>query len=270
MAARPRWKGLLSLGLVNVPVHLFATADKKSLAPTGHNVHRPCQTQGESKKWCPKCDKAIPEDELMKGYDAPGGKFVELSEDELGSLKVESTKQISITRVSDAGELEPLMIAETMYVLSDGTASAAEAEAVLVEALLGKVAVGTLTISGRSRPVALMVYRGGFVLHVLRTADSMKELPLRVALPPANPQLVELARMLVDSMEGPLDLDQTRDEYAEAMKKLVQAKFDGDEIAVTPKAPEGKVLSLMDALKKSMAAVQTPAEPKAKKARKTA
>lgn len=280
MAARPRWKGTLSLGLVSVPVHLYATADKKSQAPVGHNVHRACQTQANTKKWCAKCDKEIPEDELMRGYDAPGGKFVELTEDEIGSLKVESTKTIVIKRVADAAELEPLMIADTMYLLSDGTAAAAEAEAVLVEALVDKVAVGTLTLSGRERPVALMVYRGGFVLHVLRTADAMKELPQRVPLPPANPQMVELARQLAGAMEGPLDLHETRDGYADGMKALVQAKFDGEPIDVAPVQTSAKVMSLMDALKASMTVVQpsrtaekpkaAKAEAPAKKARKSA
>jgi non-homologous end joining protein Ku len=37
---RPSWKGTLTIGLVSVPVHLYATADKKSTAPVGHNVRR--------------------------------------------------------------------------------------------------------------------------------------------------------------------------------------------------------------------------------------
>lgn len=273
MAARPRWKGTLSLGLVNVPVHLYATAEKKSQAPVGHNVHRKCMTQANNKKWCSACNVEIPEDELMKGYDAPGGGYVELTDDEIGSLKVESSKTIAITRVADASELEPLMIAETMYVVSDGTAMAAEAESVLIEALADKVAVGTLTMSGRERPVALMVYRSGFVLHVLRTADALKELPQRVPLPPANPQMVELARQLVGAMEGPLDLDQTRDAYAEGMKALVAAKAGGEVIEVAKPAPAAKVMSLMDALKASMGAVQqsrTAEQPKAEKPAKKA
>jgi DNA end-binding protein Ku len=252
MAGRPRWKGTLTLGLVSVPVHLWATAEKKSQTPVGHNVHRKCQTQAESKKWCTACDIEIPDDELMRGYDAPGGKFVELSDAELDSLKVESTKAIVIRQVSDASELEPLMIADTMFLVSDGTAVAAEAEAVLIAALDGKIAIGSIVLSQRERPVAVMVYKSGFVLHVLRTSDAMKELPARAPLPRPDSQMVALAMQLVDSMSSPLDLAATRDSYAEGMKALVQSKVDGLPVVevAAPAAP--KVMSLMDALRASM------------------
>lgn len=277
MASKPRWKGTLMLGLVSVPVHLYATSEKKSKAPVGHGVHRACQTQAESKKWCPICDKAIPEDELMKGYDVPPellaqpamtgkSKFVELTDDEIGSLKVESSKVIRITRVADESELEPLMITETSYLVSDGTAAAAEAEAVLVDALEGKVAVGSLTMSGRERPVAVMVYRGGFVLHVLRTADAMKDLPDRIPLPAPNPEMVQIAHALVESMAGPLDLAHTRDEYADGLRAMVIEKAQltaGETLPVMAPVAAPKVVSLMEQLKASMAALPPKAAEKA-------
>jgi DNA end-binding protein Ku len=275
MPSKPRWKGTLSLGLVNVPVVLYATAEKRSQAPVGHHVHRTCQTQAQSKKWCPTCAIEIPEHESMRGYDAPAGGFVELTDNEIASVKVESTKTIKIRRVADVRDLEPLMIAETFYLTSDGTVVAAEAEAVLIEALQDKVAVGSLVLNGRERPVGLMVYNGGFLLHVLRTADAMKDLPERPFVPPVNPEMVELAKKLVATMEGPLDLDQTRDAYADGLKGLVAAKAGGQPIEVTPEPVAPKVTALMDALKASLLTAAAPppavkAELKPKKAKKTA
>jgi len=256
--ARPRWRGMLTLGLVSVPVYLYATADKKGTAPVGHNVHRKCMTKANTKKWCAKCDLEIPEDELMKGYDVADGKFVELTDDEVDSLKVESAKTIHITRVVDVAELEPLMVAETNFLISDGTAAAAEAEAVLLAALDGKLAVGTLALNGRERTVAVMVHRGGFVLHILRNTEAMKSLPERVPLPAPNPQMVELAEMLVASMFGPLDLSENIDHYALGLRNLVAAKFDGVELPAAPVQEPAKVFSLMDALKASVAAKAGP------------
>lgn len=278
-ALKPKWKGNLAIGLVNVPVHLYATADKKSQAPTGHHVHKgwldkdtgeqhECRTQTELKKWCPKCDRAVPGDELMKGYDVPGG-FVELTDDEIAGLKVASQKTIQITQVAKATELEPLMIADTSYLVGDGSAAAAEAEAILIEALRGKVGVGTLVMSGRERTVAIVVVAGGFLLHVLRTAEQMKSFPLRGAsLPTPNPKMVELASRLVAAMEVPfLDLSETRDAYADGMKALVAAKAGGAVLPTTEAPVAASAPSLMDALMASLSVasphtVDVPVVPK--------
>lgn len=262
MSAKPRWKGTLQIGLVNVPVQLFTTKETKSQAPVGHQVHRECQTQSKNKKWCTKCDKEIPDTELMKGYDAPSGKgFVELSDDEVKSLKVASTKVITVTTVADVSRLDPLMIEETFYLTSDGTTISAEAEAVLIEALRGKIGIGTLALNGRERHVGVMVYDDGLIMHSLRPASRMREVPVELlARPAANPQMVALAKQLVASMEGEIDLSQTRDAYADALKALVASRANGEEPDVaTPEAPS-KVVSLFEALRASLAnqAVPTP------------
>lgn len=262
---RPRWRGMLQLGLVSVPVHLYATADSKSLVPTGHGVHRTCRTQLKSKKHCPACNVEPPETEIMRGYDVPGvkGAFVEITDEELDNLKVDSTKTIQITRIADASELEPLMIADTSYLMGDGTVQAAEAEALLIAALDGKVAVGTLVVSRRERPVAVMVYRGGFVLHVLRTADALKrDLPQRPPLPAPDQEMLKLARQLVKTLEGPLELDDTRDSYADGVKALIAAKAAGEELPIAAPAPPPAVIDLKAALLASVSA----AKPKQAKA----
>jgi len=279
-ASKPRWRGLLSIGLVSVPVHLYATADKKSQTPVGHGVHRTCQTQSATRKWCEHCNKEIPEQELMKGYDVPAdllaqpamtgkSKFVELSDTELENVKVESTKTIRVTVVAAASKLEPLMVNETCYLVSDGTAAAAEAEATLVEALKGRVAIGSLVMNNRERQVAIVVHGAGMILHVLRPGSAMKALPDRVPLPTPNPQMVALAKQLFDAMAGDIDLADTTDRYAAAMQALVieKAQLAAGEtlapLAATP-APK-KVASLLDALAASLKTAKVLTMPSGKK-----
>lgn len=287
---RPRWRGMLQLGLVSVPVHLYATADKKSPVPTRHNIHRKCKTQLESQKHCPLCNVDVAEDTIeefeeiievdgtptptmvkksaiMKGCDVPGAKgaFVEITDEELDGLKVESTKTIQITRIAEAEELEPLMIADTSYLMGDGTAAAAEAEALLLAALDGKVAVGTLCASKRERVVAVQVYRGGFVLHVLRMADALKrDLPARPPLPAPDPEMLKLARQLVKTLEGPLELDDTRDAYADGVKALVAVKASG--VAVPANVPLVEAVPQAADLKAALLASVAAAKPKPAKA----
>jgi DNA end-binding protein Ku len=256
-STKPSWKGLLSLGLVTVPVHLYSTSETRSKAPTGHNVHRTCQTQTKQKKWCEKCSKEVPDTELMKGYDSPttAGKFVELTDDELDSLKTESSKVIQLTSTAHASELEPLMIADTWFLVGDGSPAASDAEAVLVEALRGRVAVGTMVRSGKSLNVAVMVYGNVMLLHVLRTADQMRSFPARTALPDPNETMVELAKQLVDSMLEPLDLSDTTDEYADSLREMILLKADKPDVQVAAvKKIEAPTFSMLDALKASVAA----------------
>jgi non-homologous end joining protein Ku len=136
--------------------------------------------------------------------------------------------------------------------MNDGTAVAAEAEAVLVEAMKGKIGIGTLSRGGRQKQVAVRVYGEGFVIHTLRSSDQMKAMPDRPALPKANAQMVTLARQLVASMEGDLDLSEHEDEYANGLRALVAAKAGGVVVAPAAEPPKPKVSSLLEALQKSL------------------
>jgi hypothetical protein len=88
--------------------------------------------------------------ETGKPVEMPSA-FVELTKDEIASVKVESSKDINVTLICEERQLDPLVILETNYLMNDGTTAAAEAESVLIEAMRGKVGIATLTRGGRQK-----------------------------------------------------------------------------------------------------------------------
>src|SRR3954466_1783532 len=81
MAARSIWNGTVTFGLVNVPVKLFTATDTKSVS--FHEVHARDGAKIEHRRICPKEEKEVPYDEVVKGYEVSDGKFVVLEKDEV-------------------------------------------------------------------------------------------------------------------------------------------------------------------------------------------
>ena len=72
MAARPTWKGYLKISLVNIPIKVFpATETAGSIS--FNQLHGECQTRIQQKRWCPKCEREVPNTEIVKGYEFEKG-----------------------------------------------------------------------------------------------------------------------------------------------------------------------------------------------------
>ena len=78
MAARPTWKGYLKISLVNIPIKVFP-ATESSATISFNQLHGECQTRIQQKRWCPQCDREVPNTEIVKGYEFEKGRYVVLS-----------------------------------------------------------------------------------------------------------------------------------------------------------------------------------------------
>jgi DNA end-binding protein Ku len=67
---------------------------------------------------------------------------------------------------------------------------------------------------------------------------------------------LELARQLIDGLVGDFEPEDLHSEYRDNLRKLLEAKLAGEEIAVPEPEPEAPVVDLMEALKKSVAATK--------------
>ena len=71
---------------------------------------------------------------------------------------------------------------------------------------------------------------------------------------------MKLARQVIGTFEGPLNLKDYKDEYREGLQRIIEAKIAGEEIVAPAVDAPPKVVNLMDALKKSLDAVSTGEE----------
>jgi DNA end-binding protein Ku len=259
MAARATWKGFLKISLVNIPIKVFP-ATESSASISFNQLHAECQTRIQQKRWCPHCNREVPNAEIVKGYEFEKGQYVVLSEDDFEKVKTESTRVISLVQFADEGSIDPMYVDRTYYLAPDG-AVAADAFAVMRDGMKGKVGVGKLALYGREYLVAVRPHGRGIVMHTLhhaaeiRSMDAVDELG---SVPAAvKPEEIKLAKQVIGMFEAPLNLRDYTDEYREGLQRIIDAKIAGREIvAPTMEAPP-KVVNLMEALRKSLDAVST-------------
>src|SRR5438045_2594640 len=257
MAARATWKGYLKISLVNIPIKVFP-ATESSGSISFNQLHGECRTRIQQKRWCPHCSREVPNSEIVKGYEFEKGRYVVLSEEDFDKVRPESTRVIDLVQFADASSVDPMYVDRTYYLAPDGPV-AADAFAVMRDGMEGKVGIGKLALYGREYLVAVRPHDRGIVMHTLHHAAEIRGIDqveeLNSVTTKVKPEEARLARQIIESFEGPLDLHTYKDEYQEGLKAIIDAKIAGQEIVAPAAEAPPKVVNLIEALKKSLDAV---------------
>jgi len=266
MAARATWKGYLKISLVNIPVRVFPATDAAATI-SFNQLHRECRTRIQQKKWCPTCQAEVPTSDLVKGYEFEKGRFVVLDEEDLAKVRPESTRVINVMQFADAALIDPVYVERPYYLAPDGTV-AAEAFAVIREGMAGKAAIGKLALYGREYLVAIQPRENGLVMYTLRHAEEVRSMgaidELKLVPAKIKPDEVKLARQVIGNFETEGDLTQYKDDYQDALRKVIEAKIAGEEVAEPQDEAPPNVVNLMDALRQSLERVSTTKKKSAK------
>jgi DNA end-binding protein Ku len=258
--ARATWKGFLKISLVNIPIKVFpATESSGTIA--FNQLHGECQTRIQQKRWCPTCDREVPNTEIVKGYEFEKGRYVIMEDEDFEKVRTESTRIIDLVQFADEKSIDPMYVDRTYYLAPDG-GMASDAFAVMREGMKGKVGVGKLALYGREYLVAVKPHDRGIVMYTLHHAaeirridaiDELSSVPAKV-----KPEEIKLARQVISTFDAPLNLADYKDEYREGLQEIIDAKIAGKEIVATgPVEAPPRVVNLMDALKKSLDTVSS-------------
>ena len=271
MAARPTWTGFLKVSLVMVPVRVFPATDS-AVAVRFNQLHAECQTRIQQKKWCPTCDRQVDKTEIVKGYEFEKGRYVVMEDDDIAKARPESTRIINLLRFADVESIDPIYVERPYYLAPDGKV-AADAFAVLREALRGKAGIGKLALYGRECLVAVQPRERGLMMFTLRQASEIRQMSAIDELDQLPDQVseaeVSLARQVIGNFEGELALEEFTDEYQAELRWIIDAKIAGEEVVVAAEEAPAKVVNLMDALRKSLDSVSA-SKKKPAKAKRTA
>jgi DNA end-binding protein Ku len=265
MPARPTWKGYLKISLVNIPVKVFPATDAAATL-SFNQLHAECQTRIQQKRWCPNCQREVPNTDIVKGYEFEKGRYVVVGEEDIEKVRVESTRVINLETFTDDTAIDPIYLERPYYLAPDG-AVAREAFAVIREGMQGKAGIGKVALYGREYLVKVQPREKGLVMYTLRHANEIRsmenieeldEMPKTV-----KPDEVKLARQVIGTFEGEIDFNTYKDDYQVGLREIIDAKIEGREV-VTPEieAPP-KVVNLMDALRKSLDTISAKKKPSA-------
>ena len=264
MAYRPTWQGHLKLSLVTCPVALYTAIN--SGGDVHFNLINP-KTNNRIKMITTDPDTGpIDRSELVKGYEVSKGEYILLTNEEIASVKLESTKTIEIERFVAGDEIDRLYWDSPYFLAPDGKL-AQEAFGVIRTAMetSGQIALARVVIGTRERILALEPRGRGILAYTIRTDAEVRkpdEIFAGISDKAADPNMIAIAEKIIEQQEGPFDPSQFVDRYEEALKALIEDKTKGHAPAKVAEPEDTNVVDLMSALRASLGAkAKTPAKP---------
>lgn len=255
-----------------LPVKLYSALDSKEKI-SFNQIHEPSKQRIKYEKVAPGVG-AVSNDEIVKGYEYQKGRYVLFSDEEFDALKVDSKKTLDMIQFAPADTIDPIYFDKPYYALPDGKL-ADEPYRVVREALkkTGTVGLGQITMRGRSYIAAVKPYEDGLTVETVHYAQELRaakgffdEIPNGKL----DSDLIDLAEELITRKKAKFDPNKFEDEYAIAIERLVKKKIErhGELVLEDQEEPSkdygDNVVSLVDALKKSLSKKAEIVEPRAK------
>jgi len=261
---RTTWNGSLSFGLVSIPVGL-APATKPAARASDVSfrmLHRECGTPIKQKRYCPKHERDLEPDEIVKGWEIAKGQFVLVEEAELEALaQHDDSRSIEITRFVDAAEVDPIFFDRTYFLVPAEAPAARRPYVLLLNAMneTGMAALGRFVQQGKEKFCLIRAKDDALALETLfLSADvySQAEIGETVDEVEVKDAELALARQVIASLAAEFDPTDLQSEYRGNLRAMLEAKAGGQEIATPEPVAETPVIDLMEALRRSVEEVK--------------
>ncbi len=256
MAPRAFWKGYLRLSLVTCPVELYP-ATTQAEKTRFHQINRKTGNRLRQQMVDEETGEVVDKEDKTRGYELSKGRYVEIDEDELEAVQLESTHTIDIDSFVPTEEIDTRYRDRPYYVVPDGKVGT-DAFAVIREAMKdkGRVGLARIVIAHREHLIALEPLGKGILATTLRYDYEMRaesQFFKDIATPNLSKDMLQLAGHILDTKAAHFDPDKFKDQYEIALRKLVERKAAGKKIepAAAPSRPDN-VINLMDALRQSL------------------
>jgi DNA end-binding protein Ku len=248
------WKGYLTFGLISIPIRLFSAARTERIGL--NQLHNVCKTRIRMPLFCPQCDRQVPRNEIVKGYEYEKDQYVLFDEAELDKIEPQSARAMEILEFVKVDEIDPLYFDASYYVTPEDEGR--KAYQLLLDAMeeSNYAAIAKLTMHQREHIVVVRPRTKGMTLHTMFYTNEIREVAEYGKIDAASepkPAEKKLAEQLIESLAAPFEPNKYKDNYMESMEKMIEAKRQGLEIAEAPHPKLAPVIDLMEALKKSIA-----------------
>lgn len=265
MAPRPNWKGYLKLSLVSCPIAVYpATSSSERVSfrqinkKTGNRLRQQLVDE-DTREPVEAADKG-------RGYEVAKGQYIQVEDDELDDIQVESTHTIEIEKFVPLAEIDVRYFDSPYYLIPDDQVGL-DAFAVIRDAMAAKkmCGVGRVVLQKRERPILLEAFGKGirgmtlrYPYEVRSESDYFDDIPeLRIA-----PDMLDLAKHIIETKSAHFEPEEFVDHYEVELVELLKKKQAGlppkKEQRTTLPRPTGA--NIFDLLKRSV-----EAETKAKK-----
>ncbi|MBS3943538.1 MAG: Ku protein [Dethiobacter sp.] len=250
---RTIWKGAVSFGLVNIPVKLFPATEQKDVK--FRYLHKTCQAPVQYKRICTGCGREISQEEIVRGYEYEPGRFVIINEEDLEKIPDERTRNVEIVDFVSLQEIDPIFYDKTYYLSPGETGEKAYFLLRRAMAETGKIAVAKVVIRNKESLAVVRGYKNLLVMETIFYPDEIRDtalLPGFAREVNLHDQEIKMARELIENLAADFNPEKYTDEYRKMLLDLIQAKIEGEQVAIPEIEAKGKVVDLMEALKASV------------------
>ena len=255
---RSIWKGVISFGLVTIPVKLYSATETKDVS--FHQVRRSDGSRIKYKRVAALDGEEVPYGDIAKGFELPSGETVVLTDEDFKDLPLTTSRAIDVLQFVPLEQLDPIFFEKSYYLEPDKTGL--KPYVLLRDALeqSGRVAVVKVALRNRESLAALRVRDGVFVLETMLWPDEVRtpDFGFLSDQVEVRPQELAMAGSLIETLSGEFDPSQYEDGYREALNAVIEAKVKGRAVVRQPAdhSGSGTVVDLMAALRASVEAAK--------------
>jgi DNA end-binding protein Ku len=257
MARRSIWKGVISFGMVAIPVKLYTATENKDLSFT--TLHKGCGQRLKMKRYCPEHGD-VESDEIVRAYEYSPDQYVLMEDADFENLPVSSLHTVEITEFVNIDEVDPIQFERTYMLEPEGVG--VKPFYLLKQALetSGRSAVAKISLRNKEHICCVRPFDHALALHTMFYPDEIRgttELTLPEEQTAISEQEMNLAMMLINSLAASYDPTRYQDEYRRGLETVIEGKLGtGEAVTAAPVAPKGKVSDLMEALRESLALIK--------------
>jgi DNA end-binding protein Ku len=247
------WKGIISFGLVSIPIRLFAAA--RTRRTNLHQIHKVCNTRLKQPLFCPTCDRIVDRSEVVKGYEYESGQYVLIDSDEIKKITPPTSKMMEIIAFLKQDDVDPIYFDTSYVAIADEHGE--KPYRLLLQALedTKKMGVAKVTMHQRESTIFIRARNNGLTLHTMYYENEIADVAgygktYDVKL---KSEEIKLANQLVENLSAPFQPGAHHDTFQEQLNELIESKLKGKTFAAPPKPGKAPVIDIMQALKKSLA-----------------
>ncbi len=268
--ARSIWTGVISFGLVSVPVGLYSATKEHDVS--FHQFEKGTGDRIRYQRVNERTGKEVDFSHIVKGADIGKGRYVMLDGDELDSVAPGRSRSLDVHAFVDLDEIDPIFYQKT-YHLAPASEETAKTYALLRDAMgrANRAAIATLVMRGKEYLAAVRPDGELLVLETMYFADEIRDPSELAASIPSRakprPEELNMAQELIDSMTRAWNPEEYHDTYTGRVNELIAAKKKGAEVTVAEEAPvPTNVVDLMDALRASVDTARSGRSTRSKRA----
>lgn len=243
-------KTVITFGLVAIPVAMYTAIQDNDLH--FNQLHKNDNERIKYKKVCSHCGKEITSADIIKGYQYDKDHYVVVTDDDLEKIKTEKEKSIQILHFANLNQISPVYYDKTYQAIPE--AGGDKAFELFREALYEeqKIAIGKTVMGTKETLLAIIPRKDGILISTMFYEDEIKELPKSYNKPEISDAELNMAKILINSMDVPFNPSAYKDEYQIKLRKLIETKIEGKEVVAAKTEAPNNIINLMDALKASV------------------